>query len=208
MTTRERIILETRLWRMEKENLDSSYFKNLAPRGRPSILWIEPFGNVAPVAELINTEPGDILVYRSTGGLCRHDDLNLIAVLEQFLEHDSAGFIVVCGHTHCQAIKDVVSGGDAGPYATRWLEDLRTLYERHATDMTSLSPSQQERKLGELNVRQQLVNLKRLDVIQDATSKGRNLVVLGWYLDLSKGDVQEIYSMTSRDMMAPVAASS
>jgi carbonic anhydrase len=207
MTTRERIILETRLWRMEKENLDSSYFNNLAPRARPSILWVEPFGNVAPVAELINTEPGDILVYRSAGGLCRPDDLNLMAVLEQFLEHEGTEYIVVCGHTHCKAIKDVIAGVDAGPYATRWLEEIHALYKRHAAEMTALSPRQQERKLGELNVREQLLNLKELEVVQAALSKGDNLVILGWYLDLAKGDVQELCSLTRRDMLVQAAAS-
>lgn len=200
MTTRERILLEARLWRTEKENLDRNYFKNLTSRFKQSTFWIESFGNVVPVPELTNTDPDEIIVYRNIGGQCKSDDLSFMSAVESFVEGRDALHIVVCGHSHCQAIRDVVAGKECGAYASRWMEELYALYEQHAGDMSSLSPRQRERKLSELNVRQQLTNLSTLDVVQRAWSSGRKLVLLGWYLDLSKGDVQEIYSMASRDV--------
>lgn len=206
MTARERILLETRLWRTEKENLDKDYFKHLTLRSKPSMLWIESFGNVAPVAELTNTEPEEITVYRNIGGQCRQDDPGFMATLENFVESPDAVYVVVCGHSFCQSIRDTITGKEHGAYTSRWMEDLHELYERHAAEMASLSARQQERKLSELNIRRQLVNLSTTDIIQRAWSEGRNLMLLGWYLDLYKGEVHEVCTMASRDVLTEVTA--
>ena len=206
MITRERILLEARLWRMEKENLDKEYFKNLSGRSKPSILWIESFGNVASVSELTNTEPDEIMVYRNMGGQCKPDDLSFMATVESFVEGRDATYVVVCGHSHCQAIHDVVAGKERSAYTSRWMEDIYGLYEQHAAEMAPLSPKQRERKLSEFNVRQQLLNLSTLDVVQGAWANGRKFSLLGWYLDLNKGEVQEVYSMASQDMLTEIAS--
>lgn len=208
MTLRERILLETRLWRTEKENLDKSFFKNLTRRSRPSILWIEPFGNVAPVTELTNTEPDEVMVYRNLGGQVRQDDASFMAVLEFFIEQPDAEYIVICGHSNGPGIRDVVAGVDKGPYTARWMEDVRDLYEQHAGSLASLSQRQREKKVSELNVRQQLQNLGYLDIVQRAWASGRKLVLLGWYFDLHKGELHEVHSITSRDLLTEVGAAS
>ena len=205
MITRERILLETRLWRTEKENLDKDYFKNLTNRNKPAIMWIESFGNVASVPELTNIEPDEITVYRNMGGQCKSDDLSFMAAVESFVSSRDAKYIIVCGHNHCPAIRDVISGNERGAYAARWMEDIYDLYEQRATELAGLTPSHQERRLSQLNVRQQLLNLSTLDIVQRAWSGGRNLSLLGWYLDLSKGGIEEVYSMANRDMLTESA---
>ena len=206
MTPRERILLEARLWRTEKENLDKDYFKELTSRARPSILWIESFGNVASVREITNTEPDEIVVYRNIGGQCKSDDPSFMATLEQFVESPDAAYIIVCGHSHCQAIRRIVAGGESGVYAARYVEEIQELYERRLSELSPLPVRQRERKLSELNVRQQMLNLSAIDVLQRAWSGGRKLYILGWYLDLSKGEVEEVYSMTSHDVLTEATA--
>jgi carbonic anhydrase len=206
MTVRERILLEIRLWRIEKENLDKDYFRELNGHSKPSMLWIESFGNPAPVAELTNTEPHEITVFRNPGGQCKHDDASFMATVENFVENEGAVYIVVCGHSHCQSIRDAVRGKDAGAYSSRWIEEIRDLYERHAPEMATISARDQERKLSELNVRRQLMNLSTFDVIQRAWSRGHNITLLGWYLDLFTGEVKEICSMTRHDIPIEVPA--
>lgn len=205
MTTRERILLEARLWRMEKENLDPSYFKNLARKDRPSVLWIESYGNPAPIHELINVDTGDLLIHRNIGGLCRSDDANLAAAVDHFVAlGGNAEHIIICGHSQCEVIKEIVAGTD-NTSNSRWTEELRELYDQHAHEMTSLSARQKERKLAELNVHRQIANISRFDSLQTAWSNGRQLAILGWYFDVSKGEVHELHAVSSRDL-AQVAA--
>lgn len=205
MTTRERILLEARLWRMEKEHLDPSYFKNLARKGRPSMLWIESYGNPTPIHELINVESGDLMVHRNIGGICRSDDSNLSTAVEHFVGlGEGADLIIICGHSQCEIIREVVAGGDNSGNS-RWSEELRELYDQHAHEMSALNARQKERKLSELNVQRQVANLSRFEALQNAWSSGRQLTILGWYFDIPKGEVHELYAVTSRDL-AQVAA--
>lgn len=206
MTIRERILLETRLWTAEKENLDKHYFRNLVRRVKPSMLWIEPLGNVVPVRELTNTDPGEMIVYQNMGGQCRTDDASFMAVLEDAVERGQVEYIVACGHSHCPAIHDIVAGVESRSNTARWMEDIRDLYEQHTSDLAPLSNRQKERKLSELNVHRQLLNLGNMDIVQRAWDNDRNLVLLGWYFDIYKGEVQEIFSMQSREILTQVAA--
>jgi carbonic anhydrase len=86
------------------------------------------------------------------------------------------------------------------------MDEMRELYEQHAPEMATMSVRQQERKLSELNVRRQLMNLSTIDVVQRAWSREKNIVLLGWYLDLFKGEVQEIASVTRHDISIEVSA--
>src|SRR6187431_458857 len=137
MTARERILLESRLWRTEKEILDKDYFKHLTRGAKPSILWIESFGNVASVMELTNTEPGEVVVYRNPGGQCKHDDPSFMAALENFVDSPDPAYVVVCGHSQCQGIRNTIAGKENGPHTSRWMEDVHELYEQHAAELAS-----------------------------------------------------------------------
>ena len=206
MNMRERILLESRLWKIEKENLDKDYFKSFSGNHLPKLLWIESFGNAATVSEITNTEPHEVVVYKNHGGLCRGDDANFMAILESFIESSDAQNIVVCGHSNCNAIRNTVAGKAAGAYASRWLEEIHELNDQYAMEMSPLSPRQKERKLSELNIRRQLDNLRSIDVIQRAWANGRSLQLLGWYLDLNRGEIQEIEAVSSRDFHKEVTA--
>jgi len=207
MTPRERILLEARLWRTEKESKDQDYFKELTRRSKPSILWIESFGNVTSVSELTNTEPDEVIVHRNIGGQCKSDDLSFMATLEQFVDSPDAAYIIVCGHSHCQAIRRIVAGGEQGVYTSRYTEDLQELYESRSSELSPMPLRHRERKLSELNIRQQLLNLSALEVLQRAWAGGRKLSILGWYLDLFKGEIEEVYSMASQDLLTEATAS-
>jgi len=206
MNARERILLEARLWKIQKENLDKDYFKNLTNQRNASILWIESFGNVAQPSEITNYEPDEILVYRNPGGQCRVDDPAFMSVLESFAEASEATYVVVCGHSHCQTIHDVVSAKERGTNASRWTEDIRDLYDQYAMEMAPLSVRQRERKLSELCIQRQLSNLASNEVIQRAWSGGRNIHLLGWYLDLHKGEVQEVHAVSALNLQKEVTA--
>lgn len=204
MNARERLLLEARLWKIEKENLDKNYFKNLSSRTKSTVLWIEPFGNTAAVSEITNAGSDEIMVYRNHGGQCRADDPGFMAVLESFADNQEALYVVVCGHSNCQVVRDVVAGKELGAYTSRWVEDIHDLYEQYSTEMAPLSVRQRERRLSELNINRQLANLSAIDIVQRAWAGGRNIQLLGWYLDLHKGEIHEIHTVTSRDFYKEV----
>ncbi|HTE34834.1 MAG TPA: carbonic anhydrase [Chryseolinea sp.] len=205
MTTRERMLLESKVWMLEKQTIDKHYFKNLSRHIKPNVLWIDSSDNLVAVAELTNTDPGEILVHRNLATLVRSDDISLMASLEHAIGRSRIEYIIVCGYSNCTGVREVISGNDMKPHVKKWLEELREMYHHQAPLMAGLSSHQKEKRLCEINIQQQIINLSNMDIVQQAWKDGRNLSLLGWYFDLQKGAIQEIFSMKTQDLLFQVA---
>ena len=125
MTSKEKMFLESKAWALEKLSLDKTYFDRLAGMHSPDILWIGSIDSLVPVRELINADPGEVLVYRNMGAQVREDDISLMATIQDAVEVSKVEYIVVCGYSHCSGIQDVVLGSDDRPFVKRWLDDLQ-----------------------------------------------------------------------------------
>ncbi len=206
MTLKERMLLESKVWVMEKLSLDENYFKQLSRLHTPNILWIGSTDSLVPVRELTNTEPGEILVYRNLGAQVREDDISLMTTIEYAVEVSGVDVIIHCGYSHCGAIRDVITGNDTRPRIKSWLEGLRELYENNISDFESLSQAEKEKKLCLMNVHQQIINLSKIDVIQHAWRRSDNPLLLGLYFELTDGSIREVFSMENNHKIKEVAA--
>jgi carbonic anhydrase len=195
MTTKERIILESKAWRQEKLSIDPEYFTRLEDRHHPKILWICSSDSLASIREMTNTEPGDILVYRNVGALVRQDDASLMAVVEAAIEIHHVTHIIVCGYSQCSAIQRVVNSNDSMPALDRWLQPLRQVYDRYLPELQNLPPLEQEKRLSELNIKQQVINLGNIPAIRRAWQKHDYPRIFGWYFDLGAGTLREVFSL-------------
>jgi carbonic anhydrase len=195
MTTKEKILLETKAWTLEKINLDPGFFTRLTEMHQPDILWISSSDSLIPVRELTNTDPGEILVYRNIASQIREDDISMMALIQDAVETAHVEYIVVCGYSYCSGIRDVLLGTDDRPALKEWLKNLRALYEEHHNELEALPFEQREKLLSELNIRQQVLNLSKLPTIQKAWEKTDNPKILGWYFDLLTGSVTEVFSL-------------
>jgi carbonic anhydrase len=204
MTTKERILLESKAWTQEKLCLDKDYFNRLDGMHNPNILWLSSADSLVPVRELTNSEPGDILVYRNIATQVREDDLSLMAVIQDAIETSHITHIVVCGYSHCSGVRDVLLGTDDRPAVKEWLKNLRALYERHYEELEPLSFEQKEKRLSELNIREQVINLGKLPYIQRAWEKTDYPKIFGWYFDLLTGSLLEVYSMEQNHKLKQV----
>jgi carbonic anhydrase len=206
MTTKEKMFLEAKAWAMEKISLDKTYFKRLSGTHTPDILWIGSIDSLVPARELINAEPGEMLVYRNIGGQVHHDDLSLMAILQDAVEVCKVEYIIVCGYSHCSGIEDVILGSDDRPYVKKWLEDLHELYENNKGEFEDMDFEQRSKRLCELNIHAQIMKLSQLDIIQKAWEKGNRPILLGWYFDLNNGGLKEIFSMEANLRIKQVAS--
>ena len=195
MTTKERILLESKAWRLEKLNLDKTYFERLDSMHQPSILWIGSSDSLIPVRELTNTDPGDVLVYRNIANQVRPDDISMMAMIQDAVEVAGVKHIVICGYSHCDGIRDVLLGTDDRPAVKEWLRPLRQLYEQHEAEWEGLPFEQKEKKLSELNIRAQILNLSQVPAIQKAWTKTDYPRLFGWYFDLLDGTLIDVFSM-------------
>lgn len=195
LTLEEKILLESKAWKLEKCLLDKGYFHRLINMHDPAVLWIEAADTLLSVREITSSEPGQIQVYRNPGAQVREDDLSFMSVLEEALEASKIDLIVVCGYSHCAALRNVLEDRYEGAFTTSWLEKLRELKEDYWATLKGLSPELREKKLSELNVRQQIVNLSKLELIKNAWNKRKAPTLLGLYFDMNNGSLSDIYKM-------------
>jgi carbonic anhydrase len=206
MTSKEKMFLESKAWVLEKLSLDKTYFDRLSGMHTPDILWIGSIDSLVPVRQLINADPGEVLVYRNMGAQVREDDISLMATIQDAVEISRVEYIVVCGYSHCSGIQDVVLGSDDRPFVKMWLDELRDLYENRREEFQDMDFEQRTKRLCELNIRAQILKLSQLDVIQKAWEKGNNPILLGWYFDLNTGALKEIFSMEANYKLKQVAS--
>ena len=192
MTSKEKLFLESKAWALEKLSLDKTYFDRLVGMHSPDILWIGSIDSLVPVRDLINADPGEVLVYQNMGTQIREDDISLMATIQDAVEISKVEYIVVCGYSHCSGIQDVVLGNEDRPFVKRWLGNLRHLYENRSDEFHDMDFEQRTKWLCELNIRAQIIKLSQLDVIEKAWKMGNHPILLGWYFDLATGGGQKI----------------
>jgi carbonic anhydrase len=206
MTQKEKIFLESKAWAMEKLNLDKTYFDRLSGLHTPEIFWIGSIDSLVPVRELINADPGEVMVYRNLGCQVRNDDLSLMATIQDAVDMSGVNYIVVCGYSHCSGIQDVISGNDQRPFVRTWLEDLHVLYDSYSDELSELDLEQRSKRLAELNIRAQIIKLSQLDVILKSWEKKDGPTLFGWYFDLSTGALTEVFSMEANSRLKQVTS--
>lgn len=195
MTTKERILLESKAWREEKLSLDTGYFTRLDAKPTPRILWIASTDAKIPVQEMTNTEPGEVMLYRNIGIQIREDDKSLQAVLEEAVLNDHIKHIMLCAYSHCSGISHVIEGRETGPTLKNWLKDLNDLYEKHYDELRGLNDVDKEKMLNQINIRQQVINLGKMEVIRKAWERNDYPKIIGWYFDLTTGYLTEVFSL-------------
>jgi carbonic anhydrase len=203
MTTKEKILLENKAWVLEKLGMDKEYFERLAAIYSPSILWIQSSDIVLPVQELINTQPGEVIVYSNIANQIREDDISLMAVLEDALGRAQVEYIVVCGFSHCEGVRDILLGVDDRPAVKRWLTELRSIYEGNRDELLSLDFNDREKRLSHLNIESQVTRLSKMPIIEHAWEKSRHPFLYGWYFDLDTGYLTEVCSMERSPKLRP-----
>jgi len=204
MTTRERILLESKAWLVEKLSMDSNYFNNLKKTPKPNILWIGSSDNLVSIREVTNTEPGELIVHRNIAAQIRTDDLNLMTTLEDSIEQ-GVEYIIVCGSSNCKGIREVIQGIDNQEYRRKWLDDLFELYNENADELEPLSHVEKEKRLCEMSIKEQILKLSALDIIQQAWERKSTPILLGWFFDLMTGTIKEIFLMTASERLRQVA---
>lgn len=200
------MMLESKAWVAEKLNLDKHYFENLRRMPKPNILWIGSSDNLISIREVTNTQPGEIVVHRNIGAQVRTDDISLMATLEYAVDGLEVQYIIVCGYSNCNGIKEVVQGLDEKTYMRKWLAELVEIFNENASELDSLPDVEKEKRLCELSIRAQILKLRELDIIQKAWEKKSSPVLLGWYLDETSGIIKEIFSMTANKTLEQVAS--
>ncbi|MFT4603280.1 MAG: carbonic anhydrase [Arenicella sp.] len=178
-------------WIQSKLELDADYFTNLAKGQDPDLLYIGCADSRVTAEELMGVEPGDVFVHRNVANMVVGTDLNAMSVIEYAVDHLGVKHAIICGHYGCGGVKAAMQSADLG-LLNPWLRNIRDVYRTHKNELNAISDEHARyKRLVELNVQEQCVNLIKTAVVQKAM-RDKGLIVHGWVFDLETGKLIDL----------------
>ena len=190
MTAKE-IFENNQKWIENKLNLDENYFTELAKGQSPDFLYIGCADSRVTAESMMGAEPGDVFVHRNVANVVSNLDINSKAVINYAVKHLKVKHAVVCGHYYCGGVKAAMTTSDLG-IINPWLQNIRDVYRFHQNELDAI-PDEEERyrRLVELNVQEQCINLINNPDVQQAVENG-TLAIHGWVFDIATGKIIDL----------------
>lgn len=190
----EKLLQGNKNWAAEKLKMDPDYFKSLSLGQTPEYLWIGCSDSRVPANEITGTKSGHIFVHRNIANVVVHTDMNLLSVLYYAVEVLHVKHVIVCGHYGCGGVIAAMTNNDNG-FVNNWLRNIKEVYEKHSDELNSISDvNERENRLVELNVIEQVHNLGKTKIVQQAWER-RDLQIHGWVYGMSDGLIKDLNVM-------------
>lgn len=187
-----RIFENNEKWIAHKLSANPEYFKELAKGQSPEFLYIGCSDSRVTAEDLMGVNPGEVFIHRNIANQVIATDNNVNSVVQYAVEHLKVKHIIVCGHYECGGVKAALNPSDMGQLNS-WLQTLRDVYRFHKKELDSIKDSQKRfDRLVELNVREQCINIIKIDHVQRAWYKTGFPKIHGWVFDVKTGKLIDL----------------
>jgi carbonic anhydrase len=133
-----------------------------------------------------------MFVHRNVANLVVHTDLNCLSVIQFAVEVLQVKHIIVCGHYSCGGVQAALSNSKLG-LIDNWLRHVQDVIQKHRGLVSEFDDeARRARRLCELNVIEQVVNVCRTTIVEQAWENGQELTVHGWIYGLEDGLVSDL----------------
>jgi len=188
------ILANNRQWVTTKNAEDPEFFKRLADGQKPRYLFIGCSDSRVPASGITGTGPGEMFVHRNIANMVVHTDMNLLSVLQYAVEVLGVQDILVCGHYGCGGVAAAAANKQYG-LIDNWLVNIRDVVRLHETELLRISDEKQRlRRLVELNVVEQVQNLAKTNIIQNAMRGDNPPRLHGLVYDIADGVLKDLDS--------------
>lgn len=188
----KKILDNNKKWVDEKLAIDKDYFKDLSKGQTPPLLWIGCSDSRVPANEIIGAQPGEVFVHRNIANMVVHSDMNMLSVLDYAVNALKIKHIIVCGHYGCGGVKAAM-GNDSIGIIDNWIRHIKDVYRLHKQYLDSiLDEKERFNKFVELNVKEQVFDLAKTSIVQNAWKNGQELSLHGWVYGLNSGYVTDL----------------
>lgn len=188
----EQIFKNNQAWVEKKLELDPDYFERLAQGQQPEILYIGCSDSRVTAEDLMGAEPGQVFVHRNIANVIPPTDVNALSVIEFAVTHLQVKHIVVCGHYECGGVRAAMQPRDLG-ILNPWLRNIRDVYRTHFDELSSITnEASRYRRLVELNVEEQCVNVIKTATFQRSYLSKGFPVIHGCVVDMKTGILKDL----------------
>jgi len=188
----DKIFENNKKWIADKLAVDPDYFTKLSTGQHPEFLYIGCSDSRVTAEELMGLKPGEVFIHRNIANLVVSTDNNLNAVVQYAVEHLKVKHIIVCGHYECGGVKAAMNPSDMGQLNS-WLQTLRDVYRLHQKELDAIKDKQKKfDRLVELNVKEQCINIIKIDHVQKSWYKTTYPHIHGWVFDVRTGKIIDL----------------
>ncbi|MBX2952387.1 MAG: carbonic anhydrase [Leadbetterella sp.] len=199
-----RLIENNKQWAAATRERNPRFFDDLEHEQKPEFLWIGCSDSRVPGDILTGTHPGQIFVQRNIANMVIHTDLNLLSVLEYAVNNLKVEHVIVCGHYNCGGVKAAMSNQNFG-IINKWVRNIKDVIRLHRDELEAITDEQGRfDRLVELNVQEQVFNLAKTSIIQQAWKNRQGPHLHGWVYGLKTGIIKPLLDMTHEDHVDPI----
>ncbi len=188
----DRLLQNNRAWAADRVKRDPSFFTRLEKQQAPEFLWIGCSDSRVPANEIVGLDPGELFVHRNVANVVVHTDLNCLSVLQFAVDVLKVKHVIVCGHYGCGGIRAALEK-DAHGLIDNWLRHVQDVARAHEVKLNAIQDfDARVDRLCELNVIDQVQNVARTTVVQDAWRRGHAVQLHGWVYGLRDGLISDL----------------
>lgn len=187
-----KILENNRNWVAEKLAADPDYFNRLADGQKPPLLWIGCADSRVPANEITGTQPGEVFVHRNIANMVVHTDMNMLSVLDYAVNVLKVKHVIVCGHYGCGGVKAAMGNNHFG-LIDNWIRHIKDVYRFHHAELDAIQDEDKRfDRFVELNVKEQVFDLAKTSIVQNAWRNGQELYIHGWVYSIRNGLVKDL----------------
>lgn len=183
---------KNRQWADKMTADDPDFFRRLEAQQAPDYLWIGCSDSRVPATQLVDLLPGEMFVHRNVANVVVQTDLNCLAVLQFAVEALRVDHIIICGHYGCGGVEAALNNRQLG-LIDNWLRHVQSVRNKHQDRLAVCTDDAHRlRRLCELNVIEQVVNVCQTTVVQAAWQRGQPLSVHGLIYGIGDGILRSV----------------
>jgi len=186
------LLEKNRQWAEEIKASDPQFFNSLAQQQTPRYLWIGCSDSRVPATQLVGLKPGDMFVHRNVANVVVHTDFNCLSVLQFAVDVLNVSHVIVCGHYGCGGVKAAMDNLQLG-LIDNWLRHVQDVMHNHNEELSTIvDDGRRLDRLCELNVSDQVLNVSKTTIVQNAWNRGQELAIHGWIYGISDGLLRDL----------------
>ena len=194
MPTLTHLFENNKAWADRIRQQHPGFFLELSRQQSPEFLWIGCSDSRVPANEIVGLLPGELFVHRNIANLVVHTDLNCLSVMQFAVDILKVRHIIVSGHYGCSGVRAALRRDRLG-LSDNWLRHVEDVRQKHESLLAGAGEEPQAVDLlCELNVIEQVVNVCRTTIVQDAWDRGQKLAVHGWIYGIKDGLLRNLNS--------------
>ncbi len=182
-----------RHWAQHKREEDAGYFDLLAGGQHPEALILGCSDSRVSPSVVVGADLGEVFVHRNIANVVAHSDLNFLSVFQYAVEVLGVKHIIVVGHYGCGGVQAAMSDKVFG-LIDNWLANIKDVMALHEKELNAIADEHRRfDRLVELNVLEQIKNIRQTSVYRKALQKGAAPELHGWVYNFSTGLINVIF---------------